>query len=80
MMPVGVRDQYARAWATSCYHILLEGPVCRTKFLGKRFVHHIIGVPNPVVLMAPPESMRSADVLFVEEGIQFMVGLDADSF
>ncbi|GMP69062.1 hypothetical protein CsSME_00028458 [Camellia sinensis var. sinensis] len=39
-----------------------------------------MGVPDLVISMAPPESMRSTKSLSVEEVIQFMVGLDVDFF
>ena len=43
-------------------------------------MHQIVGLPDPIVPMAPVESMRSADGISTEEVIQFMVGLDADYF
>ncbi|GMP40368.1 hypothetical protein CsSME_00010842 [Camellia sinensis var. sinensis] len=39
-----------------------------------------MGLPNPIVPMGPPESMRSTESLSVEEVIQFMVGFDVDFF
>lgn len=39
-----------------------------------------MGLPNPIIPMPPPESMRSADSLSVDAVTYFMVGLDADYF
>ncbi|THF97261.1 hypothetical protein TEA_008089 [Camellia sinensis var. sinensis] len=79
-MSAGVRDQYAGAWGTSRFWILLEGPFYPAWFLSKRFVCQTAGSPDPVVPMPPPASMRIADSLSVDAIIQFMVGLDADFF
>ncbi|GMP69074.1 hypothetical protein CsSME_00028470 [Camellia sinensis var. sinensis] len=39
-----------------------------------------MGVPDLVIPMAPPESLRSTESLSIEEVIQLMVGLDFDFF
>ena len=39
-----------------------------------------MGLPDLIIPMAPPESMRLADSLFVDAVTQFMTGLDADYF
>lgn len=39
-----------------------------------------VGLPDPIVPMAPPESMRSANSLSIDEVTQFMVGLDVEYF
>ncbi|KAL7213066.1 hypothetical protein ACSBR2_015718 [Camellia fascicularis] len=62
-MLAGVRDQYAGAWATSRFWILLEGPVCQAWFLGERFIRQTLGSPIPVVPMPPPASMRTTNNL-----------------
>ncbi|GMQ01912.1 hypothetical protein CsSME_00048367 [Camellia sinensis var. sinensis] len=41
---------------------------------------YTVGLPDPIVLMPPPKSMRSVDSLSVDAVTQFMVGLDADYF
>ncbi|CAL5364253.1 unnamed protein product [Camellia sinensis] len=69
-MPEGVGDQFAGARRATRFRLLFEGPICRAWFLGERFVRQTLGLPQPIVPMGPPPSMRATEQLTSQEMIQ----------
>ncbi|GMP70779.1 hypothetical protein CsSME_00029484 [Camellia sinensis var. sinensis] len=65
-LPATIRDRFAGAEETSCFRILLEGPVCWAWYLGERFLRQTLGLPEQIVLVHPPEDMRETERLTTE--------------
>ena len=77
--PLGsdLRFQFAGAWGTSRYRVLLEGPVGRAWFLGERFPRQTWGYPVQDIPSAPPDNMRTADRLPPQGVVDARLGTDA---
>ncbi|GMP47841.1 hypothetical protein CsSME_00015408 [Camellia sinensis var. sinensis] len=66
-LPEVVRKQYAGAQETARFKVLLEGPVCRAWYLGKRFLRQTLGLPEQIVPRPPPTHMRHTERYTPEE-------------
>ncbi|XP_028104430.1 protein MAINTENANCE OF MERISTEMS-like isoform X1 [Camellia sinensis] len=79
-LPAMIRDRFASAEETARFRILLEGPVCRAWYLGERFLHQTLGLPEQIVPGPPPTHMRDIERCTAEEMADYTIGWDAEGF
>ncbi|KAI8014400.1 Protein MAIN-LIKE 2, partial [Camellia lanceoleosa] len=79
-LPAMMQDRFADADETSCYRILLEGPVCRAWYLGERFLRQTLGLPEQIVPVHPPEHMWDTERFTAELMADYTIGWEADDF